>query len=133
MRTVHRICLAIAFSLPSFLFAQQDSVPASPGTVPLSGPNVHRNPAAAAIELEALIPLDVPVTDQAGRPLAALGRDDFTLLDNGHPQEIVAFRAISNPHDRPDPSITVLLQSPRLQDSCGHSVRIEEPFQETPA
>jgi len=106
---LHRICLAIAFSLPSFLFAQQENAPASPGTVPLSGSKFHRNPADSAVELEGLIRLDVAVTDQAGRPVTGLGRDDFTLLDNGHPQEIVAFRAVSNPHDRPESSIAVLL------------------------
>jgi hypothetical protein len=93
MRTFQRICLAIAFSLPSFLFAQQEKAPLSPGT--LSGPIVHGNPAASAIELEGLIRLDITVTDQTGRPVAGLGRDDFTLLDNGRPQEIVAFRPVS--------------------------------------
>lgn len=109
MRTLHRICLAITFSLPSFLFAQQDNAPASPGTVPLSGSKVHRNPAGAAVELEGLIRLDVMVTDQAGRSVAGLGRDDFTLLDNGYPQEIVAFRPVFNQHDQPDTPISVLL------------------------
>jgi hypothetical protein len=28
---------------------------------------------------------------KAGRPVAGLGRDDFTLLDKGQPQEIVGF------------------------------------------
>ena len=109
MRTSHRICLAITFSLSSFIFAQQDNAPRSPGTVPPSGPNVHRNPAGAGVELEGLIRLDVTVTDQAGRPVAGLGRDDFTLLDNGHPQEIVAFRAASNQHNQADTPISVLL------------------------
>ena len=79
----------------------------SPGT--LSGPNVHRNPAGSAVELEGLIRLDITVTDQAGRPVAGLGRDDFTLLDNGRPQEIVAFRPVSNQHDQADTPISVLL------------------------
>jgi VWFA-related protein len=109
MRTLHRVCLAITFSLSSFIFAQQDKAPVSPGAVPSSEPIVHRNPTGSAVELEGLIRLDVTVTDQAGRPVAGLGRDDFTLLDNGRPEEIVAFRPVSTQHDQPDTAIPVLL------------------------
>jgi hypothetical protein len=46
---------------------------------------------------------------KAGRPVAGLGRDDFTRLDNGQFQEIAGIRSVSNPHDRADSPIAVLL------------------------
>jgi VWFA-related protein len=39
------------------------------------------------------ITVDVVVLDEAGQPVAGLGKDDFTLLDGGRPQPIVAFEA----------------------------------------
>lgn len=49
-----------------------------------------------AVNLEGLIRLDVQVTDDAGHPVAGLQRADFTVLDNGKPQPIVAFQASSH-------------------------------------
>jgi hypothetical protein len=46
---------------------------------------------------------------KAGGPVAGLGRDDFTRLDNGQFQEIAGIRSVSNPHDRADSPIAVLL------------------------
>ena len=68
---------------------------------------------------------------EAGRLVAGLGRDDFTLLDNGQPQEIVGFRSVSNPHDRPDSPIAVLLLIDTLDLLICHggsrpSSRVEE-------
>ena len=42
----------------------------------------------------ALVEVPVRVTDRDGRPLSGLTRKDFTLLDDGRPQEIVGFDAI---------------------------------------
>src|SRR5688572_22223441 len=39
------------------------------------------------------ITVDVVVLDQTGQPVRGLRRDDFTLLDGGRPQAIVAFEA----------------------------------------
>jgi VWFA-related protein len=39
------------------------------------------------------ITVDVVVLDAAGQPVAGLDKDDFTLLDGGRPQPIVAFEA----------------------------------------
>jgi VWFA-related protein len=39
------------------------------------------------------ITVDVVVLDRAGQPVRGLNRDDFTLLDGGRPQAIVAFEA----------------------------------------
>lgn len=66
----------------------------------------------AAMHLRGLIRLDVTVHDAAGDAIAGLGRDDFTVLDNGHPESLVAFRpspATGGPS--PDASVVVLLDT----------------------
>lgn len=55
-----------------------------------------------------LIHLDVVVTDQSGRPVPGLRLSDFTLLDNGHPQKILAFHAFDETA-RPNPQVKVIL------------------------
>lgn len=45
----------------------------------------------------ALVNLDVLVTDQDGRVLSGLGRENFRLLDNGKPQAITHFEPTSAP------------------------------------
>jgi VWFA-related protein len=42
-----------------------------------------------------LVLLDVVVTDKTGRPLPGLTKDDFTILENGAPQKIASFEAVS--------------------------------------
>jgi VWFA-related protein len=44
-------------------------------------------------EREGLIHLDVSVTDKTGKLVPGLTADDFTLLDDGRPQELKSFRA----------------------------------------
>jgi hypothetical protein len=43
-----------------------------------------------AVSVEGLIRLDTTVTDQAGKAVAGLRREDFNLLDDGQPQKIIA-------------------------------------------
>jgi hypothetical protein len=38
-----------------------------------------------------MVPVDVRVFDRSGRPVTDLTRDDFTVLEDGIPQEIVRF------------------------------------------
>jgi len=42
----------------------------------------------------ALVEVPVRVTDRDGRPLTGLSQQDFTLLDDGRPQQVVGFDAI---------------------------------------
>jgi hypothetical protein len=64
------------------------------------------------MHLKGLIRLEVSVHDAAGDAIAGLGREDFTILDNGQPEKIVAFRpspAAGGPS--PDVSVVVLLDT----------------------
>ena len=38
-----------------------------------------------------VVAVDVRVVDRSGRPIAGLTKDDFTVVDNGAPQDIVHF------------------------------------------
>ena len=62
-------------------------------------------PAVGGGEADGLIKLDVVVTDGAGRPVAGLTPMDFTLLDDGQPQQIRTFQTLG----RPDPNVEVIL------------------------
>jgi VWFA-related protein len=89
---------------------QKDEVP-----VPLA--EVRKEAPDEAVNLKGLIRLDVMVRDAAGEPVAGLGRDDFTVLDNGQPQKIVAFRPSlraagqAGAETSPDVSLVVLLDT----------------------
>ncbi len=75
-------CLSCC-SLP--VFAQQ-SVGSVPAVQLQAGP---KPPSDTANQLV----LDVVVTDKAGKPIKGLEQKDFTVLDNGHPQPILSFKA----------------------------------------
>src|SRR3954471_23987991 len=44
-----------------------------------------------------VVKLDVSVIDKARRPVKGLSASDFTVLENGHPQPIVAFNEVDIP------------------------------------
>jgi len=50
-----------------------------------------------------LVPLDVRVLDRDGRPVTDLGRDDFTVLENGEPQVVAMFSASGLVPEAPPP------------------------------
>ncbi|MFZ1942047.1 MAG: VWA domain-containing protein [Acidobacteriaceae bacterium] len=62
-----------------------------------------------AVEVEGLIRLDVVVRDQAGKPVAGLNREDFSLLDDGQLRKIVAFRAMTGRDRHPDARVSIIL------------------------
>jgi len=45
-----------------------------------------------------LMTLDVVVTDSAGRPVTTLTKDDFTIYEDGKPQEIRHFAPVDSPY-----------------------------------
>ncbi len=51
-----------------------------------------------------LVQVDVSVLDRAGRPLEGLAAADFTILENGRPQDVAAFVAISVPAPETGPA-----------------------------
>ena len=67
---------------------------------------------------EGMVKLDVVVTDTSGRPVSGLEPKDFTLLDNGRPEKIVAFHAFDGTTAKPDPPVEVifLIDSINLAD-----------------
>jgi VWFA-related protein len=64
-----------------------------------------------------LVRVNVVVRDHAGNPVAGLTRDDFILLDDGRPQAIQEFAAVTNqPVDQYTPVIPADTFSNRLED-----------------
>jgi VWFA-related protein len=83
------LCLAIVgLSLVSLSgFAQQSPAPASGQLqVRTASPSDARD-----------LTLDVVVTSKSGKAVPGLKETDFTVLDNGHPQKVLAFRASTKP------------------------------------
>ena len=64
------------------------------------------------------ITLDVVVTDRFGKPVAGLQPQDFTLLDNKHPQNILSFHAEDGINAKADAPVEVIL----LVDGINSSV-----------
>jgi hypothetical protein len=56
-------------------------------------PGQRSEPKGEATSVEGLIHLDVTVTDHSGNAVSGLPSSDFKLLDNGEPEQMVAFRA----------------------------------------
>jgi VWFA-related protein len=75
------LCL-LCYSLP--VFAQQQG-----SSAPVAG---QLQPAPSSDAANRVV-LDVVVTDRAGKVVKGLEEKDFTVLDGGHPQKILFFRA----------------------------------------
>jgi VWFA-related protein len=108
LNTKRAVALAVAFTA---LMMETCPLPLSAGTKPHSGPQVETQEGTqkSAIEVgqktpestisieTALVNLDVLVTDQEGRVLSGLKRENFRVLDNGKPQVITHFEPTSAP------------------------------------
>lgn len=53
--------------------------------------------------------LNVVVTDKSGKPVPGLEAQDFTLLDNKHPQKITSFEAVGGANAQGAPDEVILL------------------------
>jgi VWFA-related protein len=87
MNLLFRRLLPTLLSIP--LIAQQQQPSATPTTVTL----------------------DVTVTDRSGKPVPGLTKSDFTVLDNGKPQQILSFSAIEGPVTDPPTQVILLIDT----------------------
>lgn len=90
---------------------------------------MRREPANEAVSVEGLIRLDVVVTDQAGKAVEGLKRTDFKVMENGSPQNIVAFWAASQAPARGDDALSVIL----LLDTIDQRTEVKEQEQQEAA
>ena len=104
---ISRWLYVAALFLPALAGAQTSRVPAQPSG-PIPAPTASPN-------AEGLIHLDVVVTDSAGRPVAGLSRDHFSVLDASQPEPILSFGAFaasqSSLQSSPPTSVIVLLDT----------------------
>lgn len=75
--------------------------------------------AAVGVKPEGLIGLDVVVMDATGQPVTGLQRDDFTVLDDGHPRPIISFSAHDGGSEKPDPPVQLILVVDTLGEPGG--------------
>ncbi len=70
---------------------------------------IPRTPEMAekALQDSRRISLDVVATDSTGRPVSGLQEQDFTILDNDHPQKMTSFNALQSA--TADPPVEVVL------------------------
>jgi VWFA-related protein len=126
---VSRWAISFLFCLASVALARQSSPPQAEGQAqsqeaPRPGLS-HRSPPNPATP-EGQIKLDVLVTDAAGRPVAGLEQQDFTLLDNKKPQPLLFFRAVdgSNGQGAAEPPVEIILLIDATNNSL-HSIAFE--------
>ena len=96
-------CVALLIGASSLACAQQEMQHAPPDTGTAAVSSVARDRA------EGLIKLDVAVTDAAGNPVPGLGGADFSLLENGRPQNILSFQAFSGQGAWSEPPVKIIL------------------------
>lgn len=85
MGTTLRILIVLCL-LPYAGLAQRNQL-----TGPVPGPNLKVRDAAQAADHR--ITLDVVVSDKSGQPVSGLQQQDFTILDNKLPRDIMSFSA----------------------------------------
>jgi len=76
----------------------QAPAPTPPGPQPSPLP-----PVTFAVEV-GYVEVDAIVTDRNDQPVRDLKREDFTVLEDGKPQQIDLFTQIDIPYDRPEPA-----------------------------
>jgi VWFA-related protein len=59
----------------------------------------------------ATVTLDVTVTEHSGKVVPGLTQSNFTILDNGKPQQVLSFRAIQAPVTEPPTQVLLLIDT----------------------
>ena len=96
--------------LPLAAVAQQNA-PTTQNTTP---PQLQTRPAGPSLPPPSTpdrqITLDVQVTDKSGAAVRGLQKQDFTLLDDKQPKNILSFHAVDNTAGSPtDPPVEIVL------------------------
>lgn len=104
MSGFNRNFLVFPICFPLFVFAQQSVPPA--GSADRSP--VLSQPSAASNETEGSMQVDVVVTDKMGKAVSGLERNDFTLLDNNQPANILSFHPFGGTDAKAEPPVEVI-------------------------
>jgi VWFA-related protein len=102
MRRSIRACAALAFFLTTLGLAQ-------PGASLAPDKSHEALPPITRDQPGGLIHLDVLVTDPSGKPVSGLRPDDFTLLENGKPENLLSFHASDPARANPDAVARLIL------------------------
>ena len=114
----HRQYLGIGLLLCSVLYTRHSGVGSKLSPL-ASSPQVQATAQPTIPMLDegkGLIHLDVSVTKADGEPASGLSREDFELLEEGLPQEILSFHAFSGHAAGPEPPVQAILF---LDTLCG--------------
>jgi len=126
LRTGLHICLfACLCALALMRQGAAQSSAASQSEPERKDPDLKQRPASqpgAVLAAEGKIRVDVVVTDNAGKPVDGLNREDFSLLDNGQSQPILSFSA----HHGGASSVEVILLIDTVNTGVGTLDRIRE-------
>jgi VWFA-related protein len=98
VRQLHRLILVCLSCLSILVVAHAQRELAGTGArtaIPKTaqGLELRREAIDEAVSTEGLIRLDITVTDQAGKAVKSLQRQDFAVIDNDRENQILAFRA----------------------------------------
>jgi VWFA-related protein len=74
--------------------------------------------------------LDVVVTDRAGNPIPGLKQEDFTVLDDKHPQAITSFREAVGMGPQADPPLQAVVLVDGINNSHHHLQMLKEQLAE---
>jgi len=103
MRRSFRVCAALVFFLTTLGLARQSAGFAAPEKAHEATAPITTDQAGG------LIHLDVVVTDSSGRPVSGLRPEDFTLLENGKPEDILSFHVSDPASANPDTASRLIL------------------------
>src|ERR1700691_230050 len=81
--------LMVILRLPMLAISWQNTPPPQLQPRPVT-------PSPVPVSTQRQITLDVQVTDKSGAPIRGLQKQDFTLLDDKQPQDIVSFHAVDD-------------------------------------